>query len=248
MALIKCPECGKEISDKAVSCPSCGFPMENYVIDNTGSDVFETQEKCFLNNEPYELHITNHNEEILFKYEILTINHITDNIENFTLSHLAFPMNIEIYMIINHKDRGLCGRFEVLKTNKNYDKFCTLAEIMKKNNIYSEVGAHKALYGFQSTDKIKRQEEANEFKEKRKELKRKHVVFCPKCLSIDVEYIGTTNWGATEPKTKTVTKLNINPFKPLTVFDSKEKIVKKGSDGIDIQHWHCRNCGSNFKR
>ncbi len=27
MALIKCPECGKDISDKAVSCPHCGFPI-----------------------------------------------------------------------------------------------------------------------------------------------------------------------------------------------------------------------------
>jgi len=27
MALIKCPECGKEISDKAVSCPNCGSPI-----------------------------------------------------------------------------------------------------------------------------------------------------------------------------------------------------------------------------
>lgn len=27
MALIKCSECGKEISDKAKACPNCGFPM-----------------------------------------------------------------------------------------------------------------------------------------------------------------------------------------------------------------------------
>ena len=27
MALINCPECNKEISDKAVNCPSCGFPL-----------------------------------------------------------------------------------------------------------------------------------------------------------------------------------------------------------------------------
>lgn len=27
MALIECPECGKEISDKAESCPHCGFPV-----------------------------------------------------------------------------------------------------------------------------------------------------------------------------------------------------------------------------
>lgn len=28
MALIKCPECGKEISDKASSCLNCGYPIE----------------------------------------------------------------------------------------------------------------------------------------------------------------------------------------------------------------------------
>jgi len=28
MALIKCPECGKEISDKAGSCPNCGCPIK----------------------------------------------------------------------------------------------------------------------------------------------------------------------------------------------------------------------------
>lgn len=27
MALIKCPECAREISDKAVACPQCGFPI-----------------------------------------------------------------------------------------------------------------------------------------------------------------------------------------------------------------------------
>lgn len=28
MSLIKCPECGKEISDKAISCPMCGYPTK----------------------------------------------------------------------------------------------------------------------------------------------------------------------------------------------------------------------------
>ncbi len=28
MAIIKCPECSKEISDKAKSCPNCGCPLE----------------------------------------------------------------------------------------------------------------------------------------------------------------------------------------------------------------------------
>lgn len=33
MALIKCPECGKEISDKASSCPSCGYPINNTKVE-----------------------------------------------------------------------------------------------------------------------------------------------------------------------------------------------------------------------
>lgn len=28
MALINCPECGKEISDSAMNCPNCGYPMQ----------------------------------------------------------------------------------------------------------------------------------------------------------------------------------------------------------------------------
>lgn len=29
MALIKCPECGREISDKAIACPNCGCPISS---------------------------------------------------------------------------------------------------------------------------------------------------------------------------------------------------------------------------
>lgn len=31
MALIKCPECGKEISDKTSSCPNCGYPIKKKI-------------------------------------------------------------------------------------------------------------------------------------------------------------------------------------------------------------------------
>lgn len=30
MALINCPECNKEISDKAYSCPNCGYPISKF--------------------------------------------------------------------------------------------------------------------------------------------------------------------------------------------------------------------------
>ncbi len=35
MALIKCPECGKEISDKSSQCIHCGYPLDELKTNNT---------------------------------------------------------------------------------------------------------------------------------------------------------------------------------------------------------------------
>jgi RNA polymerase subunit RPABC4/transcription elongation factor Spt4 len=43
--LIKCPECKKEVSDKAQSCPNCGYPItekpnsNEYIIDNVKYNI-----------------------------------------------------------------------------------------------------------------------------------------------------------------------------------------------------------------
>ena len=34
MSLIKCPECGKDISDKAQSCPNCGYVLNIFSCKN----------------------------------------------------------------------------------------------------------------------------------------------------------------------------------------------------------------------
>ncbi|QSX32168.1 zinc ribbon domain-containing protein [Shewanella avicenniae] len=34
VALIKCSECGRDISDKAMACPGCGWPLPNAVNAN----------------------------------------------------------------------------------------------------------------------------------------------------------------------------------------------------------------------
>ena len=46
MGLIKCPECGKEISDKAEICVNCGFPIKNYLKEKCeGSDYLQPENK-----------------------------------------------------------------------------------------------------------------------------------------------------------------------------------------------------------
>ena len=52
MALIKCPECNKEISDKAISCPQCGCPINfinNYCIYIVGHRDTDTAVLAGLN-------------------------------------------------------------------------------------------------------------------------------------------------------------------------------------------------------
>lgn len=35
MALIKCPECGKEISDKSKQCIHCGYPLDELTANDS---------------------------------------------------------------------------------------------------------------------------------------------------------------------------------------------------------------------
>ena len=50
MALIKCPECGKEISDKATVCPNCGYPITTEPTIDSDADE-ESKGKKILRKE-----------------------------------------------------------------------------------------------------------------------------------------------------------------------------------------------------
>lgn len=39
MSLINCPECNKEVSDTAKSCPHCGYNIEKYIADSQHKEV-----------------------------------------------------------------------------------------------------------------------------------------------------------------------------------------------------------------
>lgn len=65
MALIKCPECGKEISDKAPACIHCGYPLSLLNNEKAKSHTVEkqnnTEAKAKENQKEYSFKITNCN-------------------------------------------------------------------------------------------------------------------------------------------------------------------------------------------
>ena len=72
MALIKCPECGKEISDKATACPNCGMPLRRE--DRGTYDIIITREKQkFLVNPKIKVTVDTTNKYILDKNGSITI-------------------------------------------------------------------------------------------------------------------------------------------------------------------------------
>ena len=88
---------------------------------------------------------------------------------------------------------------------------------------------------------------------------------CPSCKSSHIQLLDIE---ANIKKTKKSTSLNLNPLKPFTIFNHKEKKVKKNSSGKvafgiatagasvlftgtksnKSKEFHCLNCGKVFKR
>lgn len=52
MALIKCPECKREVSDRANSCPACGCPIGNggTATGSSGNTTFEKRINEYIKN------------------------------------------------------------------------------------------------------------------------------------------------------------------------------------------------------
>ena len=95
MALIKCPECEKEVSDKALSCIGCGFPLSISNCDECGSILRENDSTCSNCGNPLN--------ELENKDIVETINGIQFNITQ---------------LINNHK-----GRVDCIKTIRKLTGF-----------------------------------------------------------------------------------------------------------------------------
>lgn len=165
MALINCPECGKEISDKSKICIHCGFPL-----GEVDEDIVD--------------------EKLLKPHTICPTCQFVNPI----------------------------GVWECGKCKHKY-------KMNEYNPIYPNKKAFNGIYRY---DFWGNEEE----------------VYCPTCNSDNCSHYKEQK--VIPGKTKTQTSLNLNPLKPFTVFNHKEKVVRQ-EQTITLNKFICNRCGTIFE-
>ena len=204
MALIKCPECGREISDKAEMCIGCGYPLEKY------------------------------SEEIK-KFE--------DDMEPCPFCNYANKRGVdycdECGTRLTKYQRQPKGALFTNIAEKNAKLLAESHTICPECGCANEVGKYTCVccghkYTFGEYNVISKPDERN--MEQR---------CCPKC--------GGTRFHAfveeqviIPGKVKSQTTLNLNPFKPFTVFNHKEKVVRQAVTR-QVSKFVCDDCGKIFE-
>ena len=69
-------------------------------------------------------------------------------------------------------------------------------------------------------------------------------VYCPRCNSSNCSHYQEQKF--IPGKTKKRTTLNLNPLRPFTVFNHKEKVVRREQNYTESK-FLCNNCGKIFK-
>ncbi len=118
MALIKCPECGKEISDKAPACIHCGLPLKE-CINNTDDTVLENT-----------IDISNEVKQITMQFENYRIRRAAFYYQTARFTYDAFYTDVSIEKIQKavNCNEGNLGPYEVIdylvSNSKRVDDLC----------------------------------------------------------------------------------------------------------------------------
>ena len=218
MALIKCPECGKEISDKAKMCIYCGYPIDEIAnLEEKSTSAVETElggvpdwnsvDDIFLD--------CKNGKYIKIENGVMTVNicgnqKVKDIIYNFSLQYYGVSMGINVGMSILNVSQGFyTGVFDIV-TKKRVKDFNRFKSIMEKYNLFQGRSRFSEIYRQteeeQKITDIKREEyrkvehakaeelaEQNMLYQERKLAKQQENIYkkmakCPRCGSTSLSY------------------------------------------------------------
>lgn len=171
MALIKCSECGKEISDKAPACIHCGCPMD--LLKKSSSNIQVTKSMKKTGGMPYTIKIFDCNGSKV-KVIMTLKNSFGYNVDD------AKKALEELPLIIN--------------TAKNYSVIAKTAQDFTDAGVNFEIydGNKKILSNLSITDKSTKYSIPTKQQLRKMEEDAGDKPRCPKCGS---EYITTLNRG-----------------------------------------------------
>lgn len=192
MALILCPECGREISDKAVFCPGCGYPMRQVKEPEKDeqSIIKPVLEELPENNEPpvkkdpssakmaEHINFTDMNDiEVKLENGILTIADrngeevCSDQLSNYYLVYykaFAPALGKIRWEVVVANDNATSPIYLVAeKGETNYKKLRSLCKILNTYSIVDTVETRKEAFEY-ATSKQERTGEFEPLKFKKK--------------------------------------------------------------------------------
>lgn len=261
MALIECPECGKDVSDRAYACPNCGFPIKEYVNGKTEgameekkcpfckSTDIDDEDNCNycgmnINTVIEEKHIEPKGEILIahFKRDYLVVyqNGIIKIKKGEYILYKGDITNIKVYAA--DKSFYNDGNLQVYVPNSDVprellcldsDSFAVCKKIkeeydlrmeQKVSNVENNQPVFKGMYRY------------GLFGEKKE-------VYCPRCNSWECSPYKEQK--IIPGKTKTTYTANLNPLKPFTLVNKKEKVVRKEQTYTENK-FICNKCGKIF--
>lgn len=184
MALINCPECGKEISDKAFACPNCGCPVQSAHV-NTNPEKRINPIAITYGYMRRTIECTDNQiilTSLLKKKTIISISDITElKFCKATFAVLGF------LTICTKNGNGSSVRTEndamsdsnSVLFNKPLNK--TFEEIAESLSHQLDIPLSLLDNSYKAEAKYQQNRE--------QELKRNHTVYCPKCKSENVTYV-----------------------------------------------------------
>lgn len=276
MSLIQCPECGNNVSDKSEKCISCGFPIYmhvNMTIEKKECSFCGALNDGYVNNCTKcgaSLNITPNNDET--KDEIITSSS-NENVKEKD-KWISFWLCLFLGYFGAHKfyENKIGMGFLYLFTMGLFGIgwICDIIDILRKPNPYyvfangsnnystnTDVDVERIVLNNQ-TNRLKAIKEYREqtgvgLKEAMNKIDsaysdmgvNPHKKYCPMCGS-DNYHAFVEEVVLREGKVKGKITPNLNPLKPFTIANYKEKEVRKPIT-TQVSKFVCNDCGKIFQ-
>ena len=228
MAIIQCPECGKEVSDKAGNCPHCGFGVKQYMEDEEKER--KKQKDLEYKIEKYQMEVTmpvppvkrfsDHEEWQIFCGLVSAVISVGGVIFILIVSreYSDFASTAAFELILGIVFGGVGIALIKSAFNSRDERF------RREQAVYSGAKANFEAYKKQLvSDKIAHDEFLEKYKSANKIRAQAHIPKCPICGSTNLKKISIFAWA-----------FNTALFGEI------------GALNVAGKTWQCKNCDSRF--